>query len=113
MSFGPIPRRFRTVGLAFVLVATSLVAVGAAGESRSFAVEDLRAHEGAGGKAILRLGIRFDDKGRKGQVQAWGKTPTNGRSGGWMVHCHNQEHSDSGMMTFLELRKPRFRHRNR
>ena len=71
------------------------------------------AHEGAGGKAILRLGIRFDDKGRKGQVQAWGKTPTNGRSGGWMVHCHNQEHSDSGMMTFLELRKPRFRHRNR
>jgi FtsP/CotA-like multicopper oxidase with cupredoxin domain len=61
-------------------------------------------HEGGGGKAILRLAIRFDDKGRKGQVEAFGKTPTKNRSGGWMVHCHNQEHAEAGMMTFLELR---------
>lgn len=63
------------------------------------------AHEGAGGKAILRLAIRFDDKGRQGQVEAFGKTPTKTRSGGWMIHCHNQEHSEAGMMTFLELRR--------
>jgi FtsP/CotA-like multicopper oxidase with cupredoxin domain len=69
------------------------------------------AHEGAGGKAILRLAIRFDDRGRKGQVQASGKHATTGRSGGWMIHCHNQEHADAGMMTFLELRKSRSRHR--
>jgi FtsP/CotA-like multicopper oxidase with cupredoxin domain len=67
------------------------------------------AHEGAGGKAILRLAVRFDDTGRTGQVQAYGKTPIKGRSGGWMIHCHNQEHSESGMMTFLELREPRSR----
>ena len=63
------------------------------------------AHEGAGGKAIVRLAIRFDDRGRRGQVEAFGKTPTKGHSGGWMIHCHNQEHSEAGMMTFLELRQ--------
>ena len=61
------------------------------------------AHEGAGGKAILRLAIRFDDTGRKGRVEASGMMPGKGRSGGWMIHCHNQEHAESGMMTFLEL----------
>jgi FtsP/CotA-like multicopper oxidase with cupredoxin domain len=65
------------------------------------------AHEGAGGKAILRLAIRFDDRGRSGKVAAFGKTPEKGRSGGWMIHCHNQEHADAGMMTFLELRERR------
>lgn len=65
------------------------------------------AHEGAGGKAILRLAVRFDDAGRNGQVEAFGKTPTRDRSGGWMIHCHNQEHSEAGMMPFLELRAPR------
>lgn len=61
------------------------------------------AHEGAGGKAILRLAVRFNDKGRSGKVDASAKSPTERRSGGWMLHCHNQEHSDAGMMTFLEL----------
>ena len=70
------------------------------------------AHEGAGGKTILRLAIRFDERGRKGRVQAFGKTPGEGRSGGWMIHCHNQEHADAGMMSFLELRKTRFRKGN-
>jgi FtsP/CotA-like multicopper oxidase with cupredoxin domain len=65
------------------------------------------AHEGAGGKAILRLVVRFDDEGRKGKVEAFGKDPEKRRSGGWMIHCHNQEHSDAGMMTFLELREKR------
>jgi FtsP/CotA-like multicopper oxidase with cupredoxin domain len=65
------------------------------------------AHEGAGGKAILRLAIRFNDTGRKGQVEASGMMPSKGRSGGWMLHCHNQEHAEAGMMTFLELRTPR------
>ncbi len=65
------------------------------------------AHEGSGGKAILRLAIRFDDAGRKGQVEAFGKEPGKHRSGGWMIHCHNQEHSEAGMMTFLELRAPK------
>lgn len=67
------------------------------------------AHEGAGGKAILRLAVRFEETGRTGQVLAYGKDPIKGRSGGWMIHCHNQEHSESGMMTFLELREARSR----
>jgi FtsP/CotA-like multicopper oxidase with cupredoxin domain len=65
------------------------------------------AHEGEGGKTILRLATRFDDEGRKGKVEAYGKTPGKNRSGGWMIHCHNQEHSEAGMMTFLELRDKR------
>jgi FtsP/CotA-like multicopper oxidase with cupredoxin domain len=62
------------------------------------------AHEGSGGKTILRVAIRFDDSDRKDTVEAFGKVPRKGRSGGWTVHCHNLEHQDQGMMSFLELR---------
>lgn len=62
------------------------------------------AHEGSGAKTILRLAVRFDDEGREGEVEAFGKTPRDGKSGGWVLHCHNLEHADKGMMTFLELR---------
>ncbi|MFW5926275.1 MAG: multicopper oxidase family protein [Myxococcota bacterium] len=55
---------------------------------------------------IVRLAVRFDDTGREGQVEAFGKVPTDTQSGGWLVHCHILEHSTRGMMTFLNLREP-------
>lgn len=57
-------------------------------------------------RTILRAAVVFDDTGREGQVEAFGKTPTPTRSGGWVFHCHILEHADKGMMSFLELRDP-------
>ena len=57
-------------------------------------------------RTVARLAVRFDDAGREGQVEAYGKLQTTGRSGGWFVHCHILEHANRGMMTFLNLREP-------
>lgn len=66
------------------------------------------ARPGAMGRSrtILRLVTRFDDTGREGQVEAFGKSPTATSSGGWLAHCHILEHAGRGMMTFLNLREP-------
>lgn len=54
-------------------------------------------------RAILRAAVVFDDAGRTGQVEAFGKSPAPGHSGGWVFHCHILEHADKGMMSFLEV----------
>lgn len=55
-------------------------------------------------RAIFRAAVRFDDNGREGRVAAYGKQPAPGFSGGWVAHCHINEHADLGMMTFIEVR---------
>lgn len=55
-------------------------------------------------RTILRAVTRFDDTGREGQVSAFGKTPSAGHSGGWLFHCHINEHSAEGMKSFIEVR---------
>ncbi|MBW3605988.1 MAG: multicopper oxidase domain-containing protein [Actinobacteria bacterium] len=55
-------------------------------------------------RTVLRAAVVFDDTGRQGRVEAFGRTPTPTRSGGWVLHCHILEHADNGMMSFLELR---------
>ncbi len=57
-------------------------------------------------RTILRAAVRFDDRGREGQVTGFGKEPTSTTSGGWVVHCHLLEHSASGMMSFFEVLPP-------
>lgn len=55
-------------------------------------------------RSIVRLAVRFDDTGRVGGIEAYGKDPTADRSGGWLMHCHLLEHSDSGMLSFVQVR---------
>ena len=54
-------------------------------------------------RTITRLAARFDDTGREGQVEAFGKDPGTESSGGWVFHCHILEHADRGMMSFLQV----------
>ncbi len=54
-------------------------------------------------QAILRLAVRFDDTGREGDVEAFGKEPDVFASGGWVMHCHILEHADRGMMSFVQV----------
>lgn len=55
-------------------------------------------------RAILRALVKFDDTGRAGKCEAFGKTPTPTQSGGWLYHCHVMEHSKRGMMAFINLK---------
>jgi FtsP/CotA-like multicopper oxidase with cupredoxin domain len=57
-------------------------------------------------QTISRFAVHFDDTGREGMAEAYGKTPTQTTSGGWLVHCHILEHSASGMMSFFEVFNP-------
>ena len=57
-------------------------------------------------RTITRLAVRFDDTGREGQTEAFGKVPGEGTSGGWVFHCHLLEHADRGMMSFLQVLNP-------
>lgn len=57
-------------------------------------------------RTILRAAVTFDDTGREGQIEAYGKEPTETISGGWVVHCHMLEHSASGMITFFQVVEP-------
>jgi FtsP/CotA-like multicopper oxidase with cupredoxin domain len=57
-------------------------------------------------RTITRLAIRIDDTGREGLVEAFGKEPSEGTSGGWLFHCHLLEHSNRGMMNFLQVLYP-------
>ena len=70
---------------------------------------------------ITRLAVQFDDSTRAGsplglvrsdaQLVAFGKVPrvantgrpTLGDSGGWVFHCHINEHADQGMMSYFNL----------
>lgn len=54
-------------------------------------------------RTITRLAIKFDDTGREGQIVAYGKTPTETESGGWLFHCHILEHSARGMASFMQV----------
>ncbi len=54
-------------------------------------------------RTVVRLAVKFDDTGREGQISASGKTPDDTNSGGWVFHCHILEHSDSGMMSFVQV----------
>jgi len=54
-------------------------------------------------KTVVKLAVNFTDTGREGSVQAFGKIPSPGLSGGWFVHCHILEHSNRGMGTYLNL----------
>ena len=47
----------------------------------------------------------MSDTGREGLLEAFGKVPGPGFSGGWVFHCHILEHADNGMMSLLELTK--------
>ncbi len=57
-------------------------------------------------RTVVRLAVKFDDIGREGRVSANGKFATSTTSGGWIVHCHILEHTNRGMMTFLNLFDP-------
>jgi FtsP/CotA-like multicopper oxidase with cupredoxin domain len=54
-------------------------------------------------RSITRLAVEFSDAGREGQIFAAGKVPGVDTSGGWLYHCHLLEHSDRGMMGFLQV----------
>lgn len=54
-------------------------------------------------RSITRLAVLIDDSGREGQAEAYGKVPTATTSGGWLFHCHILEHSNRGMMSFLQV----------
>jgi len=54
-------------------------------------------------RTITRLAVKFDDTGREGQIDAFGKIPGFGTSGGWLFHCHLLEHSALGMSSFLQV----------
>ena len=60
-----------------------------------------------GSKTVFRAAARIDDTGREGRVAAFGgrDAPGEGRSGGWMFHCHILEHAARGMMAFFEVRE--------
>ena len=55
-------------------------------------------------RTITRLAVVFDDAGREGQTEAFGKVPEEDTSGGWLMHCHVLEHGDGGMMSFVQVR---------
>lgn len=55
---------------------------------------------------VTRLAVRFDDTGREGQIEAFGKVPGSLTSGGWLFHCHLLEHGKLGMMSFLQVVSP-------
>lgn len=57
-------------------------------------------------RTVVRAAVFFGDEGREGQVAASGKTPTETESGGWVFHCHIDEHADRGMMSFFEVFNP-------
>jgi len=57
-------------------------------------------------QTISRFAVHFDDTGREGLTEAFGKAPTETTSGGWLVHCHILEHSANGMMSFFEVFNP-------
>jgi FtsP/CotA-like multicopper oxidase with cupredoxin domain len=54
-------------------------------------------------RTVQRFAMKIDDTGREGQVAASGKQPTQDESGGWLLHCHINEHSRNGMGTFFEV----------
>lgn len=54
-------------------------------------------------RTVTRVAVHFDDAGREGQITASGGTAGAGTSGGWMFHCHINEHSDRGMMSYLQV----------
>ncbi|MCA9776139.1 MAG: multicopper oxidase domain-containing protein [Candidatus Eremiobacteraeota bacterium] len=56
-------------------------------------------------QAWVRAVAFREDEGREGQVEAFGKEPGETTSGGWLMHCHINEHSALGMATFLNLRE--------
>jgi FtsP/CotA-like multicopper oxidase with cupredoxin domain len=53
-------------------------------------------------RTIVRLAVKFDDRGREGQIYAAGKE-FDGTPGGWLYHCHLLEHSARGMMGFIQV----------
>jgi len=57
-------------------------------------------------RTVQRYAMKIDDTGREGQVAASGKIPTDDESGGWLLHCHINEHSRNGMGTFFEVFEP-------
>jgi FtsP/CotA-like multicopper oxidase with cupredoxin domain len=57
-------------------------------------------------RTITRLAVRIDDTGREGLIEAFGKEPGEDTSGGWLFHCHLLEHSNRGMMNFLQVLYP-------
>lgn len=57
-------------------------------------------------RTVSRLAVVFDDTGREGRVEAFGKVPGTHTSGGWLLHCHILEHSNRGMMTFFQVFNP-------
>jgi FtsP/CotA-like multicopper oxidase with cupredoxin domain len=57
-------------------------------------------------RTILKLAVAFDDTGREGQAEAYGKEPGEDSSGGWVFHCHILEHAARGMIAFLQTLNP-------
>jgi FtsP/CotA-like multicopper oxidase with cupredoxin domain len=57
-------------------------------------------------RTVQRYAMKIDDTGREGRVAASGKIPTEDASGGWLLHCHINEHSRNGMGTFFEVFEP-------
>ena len=57
--------------------------------------------------SITRLATVINEDSREGRVEAFGKVPSPGKSGGWLAHCHLLEHSARGMMTFFEVHETR------
>jgi len=57
-------------------------------------------------RTVQRYAMKIDDTGREGEVAASGKVPSETESGGWLLHCHINEHSRNGMGTFFEVFDP-------
>lgn len=62
---------------------------------------------------ITRMAVKFSDEDRPAALQrnpadliAFGGEPSEMMSGGWLDHCHIDEHAASGMMTFLNIVPP-------
>ncbi len=133
VNFTGADHPFHLHGFFFQPIETLVVNLGSAAapagvETIAYPLENkdsirLPARPGALGRSwtITRLAIRFDDSARADsplglvrgdeQLVAFGGVPdgtgTNlpslGDSGGWVFHCHINEHADQGMMSFYNL----------
>lgn len=55
------------------------------------------------GKCILRLAVKFSSGSKCRNIIAYGKTPTDCRSGGWICGSHILSLADKGQQAFLQI----------
>ena len=57
--------------------------------------------EGRKSKTVVRLAVRFSSEGR--DILAYGKEPTEKRSGGWIMQSHVLTHANLGQEAFIQV----------